>query len=49
MDNDSQLVEIWIKFLSDMGWLIKVRSNNRWLLTDMGKIELAEEWTLVVA
>lgn len=47
LDGDSEIVEIWIRFLCDIGWLVKkdstsiIINNNRWYLTDMGKIELA--------
>lgn len=48
LDGDSEIVEIWIRFLCEMGWLVKKDStsssnNNRWILTDMGRIELAQK------
>ena len=39
-DGDSQLVEIWIDFLTETRWIIKDFANKRWVLTDKGKQQM---------
>jgi hypothetical protein len=39
-DGDSQLVEIWIDFLTETRWIIKDSANKRWVLTDKGKQQM---------
>ena len=42
LDGDSKLFEVWIRFLFDMGWLTKDEKTGDWLLTDAGRLEIAE-------
>jgi hypothetical protein len=46
LDGDSKLFEVWIKFLFDMGWLTKDEKTGDWLLTDAGRLEIAERKVL---
>ncbi len=43
---DNDIVELWFNFLNEIGWLRWDMSNGTWVLTDAGKIQLAENLTL---
>ena len=60
LDDDSELVEIWIQFLCDREWIKKDNANNNqisgdasncnlWLLTDICKLGLAHEEVFGIA
>ena len=43
LDGDHDGLNIWIRFLYDLGWIDRNQEYNRWALSDVGKIELAEQ------
>lgn len=46
LNGNSKLIEIAIKFLLDMGWVTKEKGTEKWMITDLGRLELAEKQVL---
>jgi predicted transcriptional regulator len=46
LNGNSKLIEIAIKFLLDMGWVTKDKGTEKWMITDLGRLELAEKQVL---
>lgn len=40
-DGDNEMVKVWLDFLKDNRWVIKDTPNNRCVLTDKGKQQMA--------